>query len=784
MNWVLVALTLATFGTPPGVGYVYPPVVPVGAVTKVQFGGYDWTPDLVLHSLEPGVEIEKLGPPGEFLIPKPPYWFGKKGRSSAVPIPRELPAAIHVPTETAAGLVRWQVTNFGGTSGCANCLVAPGNVVIENRHRDTSQTIKSIPVTIGGRLGTIAEIDQYQFTASNDGIVTVELIARRIGSNFNGVIEVHNSDGSCLADVADTEGRDCELTFSVKAKKNYNIKLFDSDFRGYPAFVYALRLTPGPRVLATRPAFGRPGQSRDVQFIGYGLTSDAAQIEQITRTVDFPDDAQGTFTYHLETPFGSDSIPFALGKVNEIVNPQPTEITTPAAINGSLEEIGGEDRYTLQMTQGNIYRLSVAARVLGSVLDPVLRVLAPDGSEAAKNDDVEGSVDCLLEFTAATEGPHTIVIGDISAAVGTPLSFYRLTVEPAQKNFALSMPQTVNFEAGGKAALAIQLSRFGGYAGEVALEIKGLPMGVTAPANLVIPGDQKELKFELTITEDCAATSSYLQIVGVGDIDGKSVQHMALAGVGGNLCPREPMKQRVATLLLNRTIKPPLTIDWVGKETQHERPRGSTFPAEIEIKREEGYDGEIWLMMASSQSRHRQGIRGPILKVPAGVEQTLYPVYLPEWLETNRTSRMVVLAMAKVIDAQGINRYVMTPSGRLCMILEGSLMKVDGRNAEIEARPGEYFEVPVDILRRPKFTEDVTLELSVPKDVDDLFRSTPVVVPVGETRATIRVLTTADPRLYPEQPLMIHGRALQDGQWLVASQTTVTVVFDDKVASR
>ena len=784
MNWVLVALTSATFGTPPGVGYVYPPVVSVGAVTEVQFGGYDWTPDVVLHSLEPRLTIEKLGPPGEFIIPKPPYWFGKKSRSGAIPIPRELPARIHLPPETAPGFVHWQVTNFGGASGCANFLATSGDIVVENRHRDTSQTIESIPVTIGARLGKIAEIDRYQFTASRDGLVTVELIARRIGSNFNGVIEVRSSDGTCLADVADTEGRDCELTFSVKAERTYNIKVFDNDFRGYQAFVYALRLTPGPRVLITRPALGQPGQSRDVQFIGYGLASDAAQIEQITRKVDFPDDPRATFTYRLETPFGSTSIPFVLDEANEIVDPQTAEITSPVVINGVLEDIGGEHRYTLEMTQGDIYRLSVAARVLGSVLDPVLRVLAPDGTEVAKNDDADGSVDCLLEFTAADDGPHTLAIGDISAAEGTPLSFYRLTVEPAQTNFALSMPQTVNFETGDKAALAVQLSRFGGYAGEVTLEIKGLPMGVTAPANLVIPGDQKELKFELTTTEDCAATSSHLQIVGVGNIDGKSVQRVAMAGVGGNLCPREPMKQRVATLLLNRTMKPPLTVGWVGQETQHERPRGSTFPAEIEIKREEGYDGEIWLMMASSQSRHRQGIRGPILKVPAGVEQTLYPVYLPEWLETNRTSRMVVLAMAKVIDAQGINRYVMTPSGRLCMILEGSLMKVDGRNAEIEARPGEYFEVPVDILRRPKFTEDVTLELSVPKDVDDLFRSTPVVVPVGETRATIRVLTTADPRLYPEQPLMIHGRALQDGQWLVSSQTTVTVVFDDKVASR
>ena len=139
----------------------------------------------------------------------------------------------------------------------------------------------------------------------------------------------------------------------------------------------------------------------------------------------------------------------------------------------------------------------------------------------------------------------------------------------------------------------------------------------------------------------------------------------------------------------------------------------------------------------------------------------------------------MVLGMAKLVDVQGKTRYVQAKSGRLCWIVEGALMKVDGRDAEIEVLPGGTFEVAVDILRRPKFTEDVTLQVTAADDVEDLFKAAPVVVPSGERQATIRVETMADPRLYPEQKLTIRATALEDGKWLTVSETAVTVVFDE-----
>lgn len=779
MNLAFVAIASAALAQlAPDVGYVYPPVVPVAAVSEVHFGGYDFTPDLEVLSLDSRITIELTGPAGEFLVPPPPYWFGQRAFSGALPIPREVPARITVTKATSPGLARWQVANANGSSRCAAFLIDAGNIVVENRRGDAPQTLESLPVTVAARLGRIAEVDHYTFVAAADGVVTAELIARRIGSPFNGLIEIRDGDGLLLADVVDTEGRDCELTFATEMGKTYTVKVFDIDFRGNRAFVYALRLTPGPRVVLTRPTSGRRGQSRDVVFIGYGLQSGTARLEQVTRTVDFPHHDGPVFPYSLETSSGTTSVALRLAGIDELVDPELSELSGPVAVNGTLETVGEDNLYTVDVNKGEIWSVAIEARVLGSPLDSHLRVLAPDGSELAKGDDSGGSVDCVLEFTAAVDGRHTIVVGDLSTRVGTPEAVYRLIVKLSRPDFAVSIPQRVNFVAGGKASIEVNLSRSGGYAGEVAVAVLGLPAGVTAPADLRIPADKQKLGIELTTTADCATTAAYVRVVGVGRIGNDSVARVALAGAEGNLCPRDPARQRVPYLLLTRTMKAPLSIDVVGRERQRELPRGSTYPAVISIKRDEGYDGEISLMMFSKQSRHRQGMSGPIVKVPAGAERAIYPVFLPEWLQTDRTSRMIIAAMATVVDAQGKDHHIMVKTtSRLTMILEGALLKVNAADREIDAQPGESFEVAIDVRRRPKFTADVTLELTAPDDLAATFKAEPVVVPRGVSRAVLRVQTTADPRLFPEQRLTIRGTALQDGQWPAISETVVTVVF-------
>ncbi|MCA9176149.1 MAG: hypothetical protein KDB14_16800, partial [Planctomycetales bacterium] len=344
MPMLVVAVTLAcwTYCRPlsaqaPALGYAFPPAVQIGETAVVQLGGYDFTSDMQFFSHHPGVKLETEGRPGEFFVPPPPYWFGEKSRDAAFPIPREVEAQVTLATDVTPGLARWQVANANGVSAAAVLLATAEPVFVERRWRDDPQTLPTLSVKksfgVSGRIGKIAEVDRYRCTVEQDGPVTAELFARRLGAEFNGLLEVHElaSDGSTLVmDRADTLGSDLQLTWTARGGRAYEVRLHDIDYRGNRAYVYHLKLSAGPRVVATLPATLSPGETREVQLIGYGLSAAAksgkeretevaapAPLQQVQRRVEAPANAQDTWIYRLATPHGDTDVSFPIVAVAE-----------------------------------------------------------------------------------------------------------------------------------------------------------------------------------------------------------------------------------------------------------------------------------------------------------------------------------------------------------------------------------------------------------------------------------------------------------------------------------
>src|SRR6202008_1918621 len=109
-------------------------------------------------------------------------------------------------------------------------------------------------------------------------------------------------------------------SFIAQAGMKYQVGLHDLDYAGDRSYVYRLALTPGPRVLAAFPAAGKPGETREIEFLGLGLASGANQVESLKRSAAFP--AGPAFDYALETSFGK-AAPFALGLSNVVEHLKP-----------------------------------------------------------------------------------------------------------------------------------------------------------------------------------------------------------------------------------------------------------------------------------------------------------------------------------------------------------------------------------------------------------------------------------------------------------------------------
>ena len=174
--------------------------------------------------------------------------------------------------------------------------------------------------------------------------------------------------------------------------------------------------------------------------------------------------------------------------------------------------------------------------------------------------------------------------------------------------------------------------------------------------------------------------------------------------------------------------------------------------------------------MAAKQSRTRQGIQGPDLKVPPGVSRILYPIFLPEWLETTRTSRMVVNGVAQVPDPQGTLRYVtMRQKTRMGFLPVGGLLKLTADEDEFVANPGESFSVPLTVLRSPKFKDPVDLELLSAHQTGSFVAAGPMTLQQGQRQIGLSVAVGAQVPA-GEYELVIRASASKNGYLAVISE--------------
>lgn len=793
---------------PPAIGYIYPAAVPSGQTTEVVLGGYDWTPDIQVFVHDPRIRVELIGKPGPILVPEPPYWFGKKSRRAPFLLPRETAARITVPADVRPGLVRWQAANANGATTVGHFAVTACTSVVED-HASASEasalaaspansTVLTLPVSVSGQIRHIQEVDHHRFHVAEAGPVSCFLNARKLGLDLNAVLEIRDASGRLIADSADTAGNDLSLTFAAQDDQTYTATVYDLDFRGNRAFVYQLLMTSGPRVVSCIPCVGTRGTTQEVTFVGYGVASGQSVLESVRRTVTFPGDAEQTeIQYQLETPFGN-AQPMTI-PLSDV--PQMTEdirtLSLPSGITGVLDQQFASDRYRVAGIKGQLWSIVASGKVAGSLVDPVITVFDAEGKELARNDDHTASTDAMLEFKVPADGVYHIDVSDVASISGSSAAIYHLSVAEAKSGFVLSVPERLNVPQGGKAALSVKVERQGGFQDAIDVVVSGLPAGVTVADNLQIPAKKNALSIELNSAGDVAAAAALIRVSGsaavASDTKSAATAEKSAAEVSeaaGLLNEAEVdaetpiIRNSAVPVLVATTIKPPFSIDAEGQDDVTKWPRGTTFPAPVLIQRDEGFTTDIVLEMTSRQGRHRQGIFGPELIVKDGIQRILYPVFLPEWLETTRTSRMVVNGVARVKDVDGSIRYsVSRQKTRMGFLPTGALLKLSAETSEFVSGPDQVFEVPLNIDRAVALTEPVSVELQSNDLQRPLFTAEKLQLNPETQQATLPITvakTAADSstdtaNITGEHRLKIRATLLKDGSLPVISETDVVV---------
>ncbi len=761
----------------PTIGYAFPATLPSGSSIEVQLGGYDWTPDTQFFVLDDRVEIEILSPPSEMLFPGPPHWFGPKAANKAFLIPREVTVRFTVSEDMSPGIIGWRVANANGVSPPLDLLITDSVDAIEaesQSYGDFSQLLPTLPCRVFGRLKQKEEVDRYRFVSPVNGLVTCSIQSHDLGFGINAAVLIHDEAGKLLADAADTQGHGLQMTFAVKSGAEYLVTLNDIDYRGNRSMVYRMSFETGPRVIATVPAAGQRGETQQVTLIGYGLETGAAMIESVQREISFPED---TTTARLNYEFichgGTVRHQIVLSDHAELIEQRDDSETQtlklPVAVTGQLTQTDHQDTYVFEATKGVEWDITVAASTFGSVLDVDMAVVDGNGKTVASADDVNGSTDAFVRFKSAADGVYTVRVSDVSGRQGEPTSIYRLSFARPTSSFELIVPDSVEVILGEeppsvpkkrrkgqepRGLLYVDIVRPPDFEQDIKVDIKGLPDGTMVPQDIVIATGESSVVIPLSTSHHSSSYASLATVTCTAD-DAKVSQQLLVAPI---MKPRANVR--------------PLYPD--AGRTVH---RGGTYDAPVVVSRMEDFAGEVRLQMAARPDRVSQGIFGAPVSVPVDVNQINFPLFLPEWVQIDRTSRIVLNTVVEVPDPQGAMRTLVNRMNqRITMNVEGTLLTVSTLTQEFTVQEGRNLEIPVQVFRSPKLRRDVRVSLVSEEGSTDQVEVAFVVIPVARASAVLRV--PRDHALMDEGETILQLKAVATvgGNVVAMSSTPIVVV--------
>ena len=304
------------------------------------------------------------------------------------------------------------------------------------------------------------------------GQLVADLLASRIlASPMDATLQITSSAGFVLAENDDDQGMDPRLSFRAPRKARYIIRVFSFpskpnssiQFSGAAAYIYRLALTTGPFIDRAYPLAAALAGPAEIRLEGWNIPA-AKKLLTLQAAV-----ARGA--QFLRLPGGINSVPVERDDVLSITEEQYQAsgklpgFEKTLVISGLISSPGESDSYVFTSPDADIVEVSVLARSLGSLLDPVISILDDASKTVSEKDDSEGGLDCSTRFTPTINKPYRIEVGD-RFSHGGPRFFYMLRIGLPARDFSLKL-ESASFvlEQGKKLELPVTVERHGGYDG-------------------------------------------------------------------------------------------------------------------------------------------------------------------------------------------------------------------------------------------------------------------------------------------------------------------------------
>ena len=415
-----------------------------------------------------------------------------------------------ISAETIPGIYPARFITNHGCSEAAFVIVddLPSVAVAAESEDGKAGQLVPLPCCLNGQLNAVRS-KFFRIAMVAGQTVSVEIFARRLGSDMDPVLRVTGPDGHEVAyrdDMPGAEG-DTQLQFTAAVDGEHRIEVRDVRFAGGGRFYFHLRLGKLPIVSSVSPRIVQAGHN--VSSIGPAGEVLADSIPPNTpesigtlipvtfRTADFDGSALNSVVM-TNQPTQAEAEP-------NNAQAEATAVSLESQVlTGTLQQVGDADWFKITTTEAMPLLVTTRTREVSSPTDVRLELFKADGGKMAENDDA-GPRDAELAAQLHGAGEFYLKVSDI-AGRGGPAWTYALDLYQGRKAVRVTAPaDRINVPRGGSAGIKLTVKRIH-YEGPVIVEAAGLPTAIQM-IPFVLGAKQSTAPVVLTATDPAATTS-------------------------------------------------------------------------------------------------------------------------------------------------------------------------------------------------------------------------------------------------------------------------------------
>ncbi|RLS54358.1 MAG: hypothetical protein DWH91_12000 [Planctomycetota bacterium] len=628
----------------------------------------------------------------------------------------------------------------------------------------------AIPGAIDGVVDNLTR-DFFKFKAEKGQLITVEVLARRLGSPLDASLYIYKENGTEIAYSDDAEGlsSDPQIAFKAPEAANYIVEVRDIRYAGSGNHRYRLRIGDFPAVQMALPVAVPRGQKSRIDFAGVSV-DDAAPAWLETAA----DAAPGWRVVNSKRSGGKSSA-FAyaeLSATGEVVDHEPNDTVDQAQVlilgqqvSGRLDKTKDTDKYRIEAKAGQRFLFTGLTRSLAAPTDLILRILDAKGGQVAMADD-EGKAEGKLNYAFPADGVYFLEVGELNKRGGSQYA-YRVAVEEYRPGFKLAASaDTLNVPAGGTIAVTVTTTRLD-YGGAIDLQLTGLPVGLTSVPTRIGPGLNAAVLTVTAAKDAPAGALSHVQLVGkakIGDRDFEAASDVEEALRG----------QWSGTRLVPPTVSRAMALGVApaGKLALRTEPAEIIFGKELKAtvkviaERGEGIDEAITLATEPAQNALPGGIALAVKPIDKGQSEVVL-----EFTANDQAPLGPFTVVLVATHKKGNDTVIAHVPGIAYKTDAPFTVAVAGGN---KLAKGAQLPIKVTVTRNPAYAGEI--KLTIDKATAGM-TAAEVVIPADKSEADLVLSAAADAAVGPAAELRVNAVSPANGK-LTASAPIAGVIVE------